>query len=173
MVALLRGVNVGGKAKIRMEELRRVCEGMGLEGVRTYIQSGNIVFRTKKRLTAKQLEDGLEKAFGFRPLVMLRTVDELRSVIERNPIAGVEPHKLLVFFLAAQAKPESAEAVRKMEISPERIEIDGMEMYIHFPNGQGVSKLPMARVERALGTTGTGRNWNTVQALLAMAEEAG
>jgi uncharacterized protein (DUF1697 family) len=172
MIALLRGVNVGGNGKVKMEELRKVCEAMGLRDVRTYIQSGNIVFRTKMADVGPKLEKEIERAFGVKTFVVIRTAAELRALTECNPLPGVDPKKLLVSFLRSTPTAEAIEAVRKMEITPEEIHIIGSEMFIHFPLGQGVSKLPMAKVDRTLGTAGTGRNWNTVMALLAMAEES-
>ncbi|MFN0102365.1 MAG: DUF1697 domain-containing protein [Bryobacteraceae bacterium] len=171
IVALLRGVNVGGNNKIKMADLRAVCESMGLQDVRTYIQSGNVVFRTNAANVASRLETAIERAFGFRPPVITRTAAQMRSVVELNPFPGLEPTKLLVSFLGSEPAAEAIEVVRRMEIAPEKIRIVGRDMYIHFPLGQGVSKLPMARIEKALGAKGTARNWNSVMTLLAMAEE--
>lgn len=172
MIALLRGVNVGGNGKVNMAQLRAVCEGMGLQNVRTYIQSGNIVFRGKPAGIGPRLEAEIERAFGVKTFAVIRTGKELRAITERNPLPGVEPAKLLVSFLRAAPSAEAVEAVHQMGITPEEIHILGSEMFIHFPIGQGNSKLPMAKIERTLGTSGTGRNWNTVTALLAMAEES-
>ena len=172
MIALLRGVNVGGNGKVKMDELRAVCEGMGLRDVRTYIQSGNIVFRSKAADVGSRLEKEIERVFGVRTFVVLRTAAELRTVTEQNPLPGVDPKKLLISFLRLTPAAAAVEAVGRMAISPEELHIIGSEMYIHFPLGQGVSTLPMAKIEKTLGTAGTGRNWNTVMALLAMAEDS-
>ena len=172
MIALLRGVNVGGNGKVKMDELRAVCEGMGLRDVRTYIQSGNIVFRSKAEDVGSRLEKEIERVFGVRTFVVLRTAAEMRTVTERNPFPGVDPKKLLILFLCLVPTAAAVEAVRRMQISPEELHVIGCEMYIHFPLGQGVSKLPMAKIEKTLGTAGTGRNWNTVNALLTMAEDS-
>lgn len=171
IIAFLRAVNVAGKNKIRMDELQALCRDMGLRDARTYIQSGNIVFGAGPRFRSAQLEDEIERVYGFRPHVITRTAAELRAVVERNPISGAKPNQLLVFFLSGTPDGDAVEKVRQMGIEPEEIHILGAEMYIHFPFGQGVSKLPMARIEKTLGVTGTGRNWNSVLALLAMAEE--
>jgi len=171
IVALLRGVNVGGNQKIKMETLRTVCEGLGFRDVRTYIQSGNIVFRTAARNAGAKLEDEIEKVFGFRPRVVTRTAAELRIISERNPIAGAKPTQLLVFFLTGAPTAEAIEKIKQMEIQPEEVHIIGAEMFIHFPLGQGVSKLPMAKIEKTLGVTGAGRNWNSVMKLLEMVEQ--
>jgi len=162
MIAMLRGVNVGGNCKVKMDELRAVCEGMGLRDVR-------IVFRSKAADVGSRLEKEIERVFGVRTFVVLRTAAEMRAVTERNPLPDVDPRKLLVSFLLATPAAAAVEAVERMAISPEELHIIRSEMYIHFPLGQGVSKLPMAKIERTLGTSGTGRNWNTVMALLAMA----
>jgi uncharacterized protein (DUF1697 family) len=177
VISLLRGVNVGGHNKIKMEALRALYESLGLLDAQTYVQSGNVVFRTKaKDLTqlAKQIENAIEHSFGFRPSVMLRTASELREVIARNPFAkraGIEPGKLLVSFLGSAPSSADREAALQIKIYPEELRIDGRELYIYFPNGQGRSKLPIARIERTLKTSGTGRNWNSVTKLLEMAEQ--
>src|SRR5258707_10026031 len=106
IVSMLRGVNVGGNHKVKMEALRALYESLGFTGVQTYIQSGNVVFRTRATGLAalgKKIEDGIEGAFGFRPAVILRTAEELRAAIAGCPFAareGMEPGKLLVTFLS-------------------------------------------------------------------------
>jgi len=179
VILLLRGVNLGGHQLIRMETLKALCESLGLADVRTYIQSGNVVCQAAKRNPQKlcsELEDAIEKHSGFRPGVTARTAAEFRSVIQRNPFAGradVAPNRLGVSFLAADPGDAAREAVRAMDVAPEELVIDGREMYIHFPNGMGVSKLPWTKIEKALKTRGTVRNWNTVEKLMQMAEGSG
>ncbi|MGH9629490.1 MAG: DUF1697 domain-containing protein [Bryobacteraceae bacterium] len=176
IVSLLRGVNVGGHKKIRMDELRALYESLGLVDPRSYVQSGNIVFRSKERDLArlvKRIEDGIEQKFGFRPDVIVRTCSELRDVIARNPFAtrqGIDASKLLVVFLTSDPEVEAREKVLKIKADPEELRIDGRELYIYFPNGMGRTKLPYATIERTLKTPATGRNWNTVTKLLEMAE---
>lgn len=176
-ICLLRGVNVGGNHKIKMETLRAICAGQGLTRVETYIQSGNAVFvaRALSGLGPK-LEAAIEAECGFRPLVVLRSLAELREVVRRNPFAGraeVDPAKLLVTFLARALSAEERERVLAIPVSPEEVRVDGAESYIYFPEGMGRSKLPFAKLERAGGgVAGTGRNWNTVLKLLEMAEAA-
>jgi uncharacterized protein (DUF1697 family) len=176
VICLLRGVNVGGHNKIKMEALRALCESLKLRDACTYVQSGNVVFRTNEkdmRKLALRLEDALEKSLGFRPPVILRTTSELREVVAKNPFArrtDIEPGKLLVNFLPGDPGDEGRERVRQMKIAPEELRIEGRELYIHFPNGQGKSKLPQAAIDKALKMSGTGRNWNSVTKLLEMAE---
>ena len=176
VISLLRGVNLGGHNMIKMEALRALCESMKLRDAQTYVQSGNVVFRTDERdlgTLSKRIEDGIEKRFGFRPDVVVRTCAELRDAIARNPFAGrrgIDPSKLLVTFLAADPGPEAQEKVSKIDAQPEELHVDGRELYMYFPNGMARPKLNWMAVVKMLKTTGTGRNWNTVRKLLEVAE---
>jgi uncharacterized protein (DUF1697 family) len=176
VISMLRGVNVGGHNCIKMDALRTLYESLGLQHPQTYVQSGNVVFRTKERdlaRLARKIEDAIERAFGFRPSVILRTSSDLREVIAKNPFAkrpGIEPAKLLVSFLAADPGEELPDKIRQIKADPEELKIEGRELYIYFPNGMGRSKLPPL-LERATKQSATGRNWNTVTKLLKMAEE--
>jgi uncharacterized protein (DUF1697 family) len=175
LISLLRGVNVGGHHTIRMESVRRVYEGLGFESVRTYVQSGNVVFAAREADVArmqKRIEDALEENFGFRPAVILRTDEELTAVIERNPFNGrerVEPNKLGVLFLAADPGETARSDALGLSKGPEELHAIGRELYIYFPNGMGRPKLSVATLERALRVPGTTRNWNTVTQLAKMA----
>ena len=174
---MLRGVNVGGHKQIKMDALRALCESLGLKGAQTYVQSGNVVFQSKERELArlsKRIADGIERMAGFRPEVMLRTRAEMSSVVARNPFAkrsGIEPGKLLVYFMASEPSKEARELALKIKADPEELRIDGHELYIYYPNGSGRAKLSLTLIERTLKVAGTGRNWNTVTKLLEMAEE--
>ena len=175
---MLRGVNVTGNNRIPMEALRQLCESLGLREAQTYIQSGNVVFRTNAKdlaALARRIEEAIEKKFGCRPGVTLRTTAELKEVIARNPFAkrrGIEPAKLQVhFFLTTSPSAEmQSEILRLKGGHPEELVFGGRELYIYFPDGQGRSKLWPA-LDRALKKSATGRNWNTVNKLLEMAEE--
>ena len=177
IISMLRGVNVGGHNKIKMEALRALYESLKLRGAQTYVQSGNVIFRTDERdmaRLAKRIEDGIERKFGFQSDVILRTAAEMREVITRNPFAkrrGIEPGKLLVSFLGSDPGEEGREKVRQMKCDPEELRIEGREIYIYFPNGAGRSKLQWAGLGEMLKTTGTGRNWNSVTKMLEMAEK--
>lgn len=177
IISMLRGVNVGGHNKIKMDALRALYESLKLRDAQTYVQSGNVIFRTDERdiaRLAKRIEDGIEKKFGIRPDVILRTTAEMRDVVERNPFAkrrGIEPGKLLVSFLASDPEEESREKVRQMKCDPEEMRIAGREIYIYFPNGAGRSKLNWAGLGKMLKTPATGRNWNSVTKMLEMAEK--
>jgi uncharacterized protein (DUF1697 family) len=176
IISMLRGVNVGGHNKIKMEALQALYESLKLQDAQTYVQSGNVIFRSEERdmaRLAKRIEDGIERKFGFRPDVILRTTAEMREVVARNPFAkrrGIEPGKLLVSFLASDPGEEGREKLRQMKCDPEELRFEGREIYIYFPNGAGRSKLPWAGMGKMLKTTATGRNWNSVTKMLAMAE---
>jgi len=176
IISMLRGVNVGGHNKIKMDALRALYESMKLREAQTYVQSGNVIFRTDERdiaRLAKRIEDGIERKLGFRPDVILRTATEMREVIARNPFAkrrGIEPSKLLVTFLGSDPGAEAREKVLQIKCDPEELRIEGRELYIYFPNGIGRSKLSWAGLEKTLKTPGTARNWNSVTKMLEMAE---
>jgi len=176
IISMLRAVNVGGHNTIKMDALRELYQSLKLRDAQTYVQSGNVVFRTEARdlaLLTRRIQNGIERTFGCRPEVILRTTAELRNVIARNPFAkrrGIQPNKLLVTFLAADPGPEAQSQVLKLKCDPEELHISGRELYIYFPNGMGRSKLSVAALERTLKIHGTGRNWNSVVKLLEMAE---
>lgn len=176
VISMLRGVNVGGHNKIKMDALRALYESLKFTGCQTFIQSGNVIFKTKERNLAKltsQIQTAIERSFGFRPDVILRTSDELRDVIARNPFAkrrGIEPGKLLVTFLASAPTTQARDNLLKLKTDGEELRIDGRELYNYFPNGQGRSKLTWPLIERTLKVSGTGRNWNSVTKMLAIAD---
>jgi uncharacterized protein (DUF1697 family) len=177
VISMLRGVNVGGQKILKMDALRTLYESLKFEDVTTFIQSGNVVFRTKERDLAKisrRIGNEIEKGFGFRPEVILRTTEEMRGVIARNPFAerkDVEPNKLLVWFLASAPDAEARKKVLAVKVEREELRMDERELYIYFPDGQGRSKLSLAAVDRALKVLSTGRNWNTVMKLMEMADK--
>jgi uncharacterized protein (DUF1697 family) len=174
---MLRGVNVGGHNLIKMDALRSCYEGLKLRDPQSYVQSGNVIFAAKPKDLARlagRIEQAIEKTFGFRPDVILRTAKEMRDVIKRNPFAGrpeIEPGKLVVTFLPADPGEEACQTVRMIKTDPDELRIDGRELYIYFPNGMGKSKLPWKTIEKALKMRGTGRNWNSVLKMTEMAEK--
>ena len=181
IISMLRGVNVGGHKMVKMDALCTLYESLGLRDAATYVQSGNVIFRTDGRdlvRLCKRIENGIEKTFGFRSDVILRTPAELRDVIARNPFAsrrGIEPKRLAVTFLASDPGQEARDKLLAIKAEPEEVRIDGRELYIYYPNGMARPKLTWPIIERTLKTSGTSRNWNTVTKLLEIAErfEAG
>jgi uncharacterized protein (DUF1697 family) len=177
VISMLRGVNLGGQKILRMDTLRALYEALKFEDVATFIQSGNVVFRTKERdlgKIAKRIGDAIEQSFGFRPEVVLRTAEEMRGVIARNPFAGrtdVEPNRLLVWFLSSAPDVEARKKLETVKRQQEELHLHERELFIYFPDGQGKSKLSLPSVDRALKVLGTGRNWNSVMKLMEMAEK--
>ena len=177
LISMLRGVNVGPHNRIKMDALGALYESLRLEDPRTYVQSGNVLFRTKEKnidQLSKKIQDAIEKKFKFRPDVVVRTAAELKKIIAATPFAGrpdLEPGKILVTFLAAEPPREAEANLAKFKDYPEELHLKGREMYIYFPNGAGKSKLPWSSVEKLLKVTGTARNWNSVTKMLEMAEE--
>jgi uncharacterized protein (DUF1697 family) len=176
IVSMLRGVNLGPHHRIKMDALRELYESLGLQDVKTYVQSGNVIFRTSSRslsALSERIANAIEKRFGFGAEVILRSTADLRAVIARNPFAarpGIDPRKLLVTFLVHDPDPQGRAKVLQMKTDPEELCIDGREVYIYFANGMARPKLSWTQVATMLKTSGTGRNWNTVQALLEIAE---
>jgi len=177
IISMLRGVNVGGHNKIKMDELRALYESLKLQGVQTHVQSGNVVFKSGEQDLAaltKRIQNAIERKFGFRPEVIARTSVEMRDVVARNPFArrkGIDPSRLLVTFLAGEPEKGAREAVLQMKIEPEELRIDGRELYIYYPNGMARPTVPWVKIERTLKISGTGRNWNSVTKMLGIAEE--
>ena len=176
LISMLRGVNVGGHHNVKMDALRALYESLKLRDPHTYVQSGNVIFRTKERdllVLTKRVQNAIQRRFGFRPDVIVRTSSQLRDVIARNPFAkrrDIHPSRLLVTFLASNPGPEAREKVLKIKTDPEELRIDGRELYTYYPNGMARPKLSWAVIEKMLKTSGTGRNWNTVTKLLEIAE---
>jgi uncharacterized protein (DUF1697 family) len=177
-ISMLRGINVGGHNKVPMDKLRQMFESLGFKGVRTHIQSGNVIFKAAKsdpvKLSAK-IEKKILAQFGFPVRVITRTPEELCRNIEGNPFAKeckAEPSKVLIAFLA---ETPSAEAVKKLEAlacATELVRHSGREVYLYYRDGMGRAKLSSTLLEKALAVTATARNWNTVTKLCAMAMES-
>ena len=175
---MLRGVNVGGHNLVKMDALRRLYASLGLLSVQTYVQSGNVVFQTDERnlpRLANKIEDAIEKKFGFRPEVLVRTSSEMKNALAKNPFAkrrDVDPSRILINFLVEAPAATVRDAILKLKFGAEEIQFDGRDMYLYSPEGFGKSKLWPA-ISRALKRSGTGRNLNTVQKLVEMAEKLG
>jgi uncharacterized protein (DUF1697 family) len=167
-VSLFRGINVGGQRMVKMDELKALHEALGLQDVVTYIQSGNVVFRSDEENQAhlaQQIEDAFAGKFGFRSNVIIRSEFELQEAIANNPFQD-QPEKetkwVLILFLASRPEPTVLEDLHRAYTGPEEIYLIGQELYIYYPSGMGRSKLTLPLIEKKLKTTGTGRNWNTV-----------
>jgi uncharacterized protein (DUF1697 family) len=172
-VAFLRAINLGPRNRVPMKELRELLESRGLGDVSTYVQSGNVVFTAPSRgaaALAGSLEQAVADAFGVKASVLVRTQAELKKIAAGHPFGKDErePTRLHVLFL--RDKPTNAK-IGKLEddrFLPDRFAVEGREVFLHYPNGQGRSKLTIDYFERRLETVGTARNWRTVLALRDM-----
>lgn len=181
-IALLRAVNVGGYGKISMADFRKLLEGLGFQNVQTYIQSGNAVFDApgSAAKVGAALAAGLQKLMGAPVDVILRTHDELTSLIAANPFAkeaatnGALVH---VAFLGGQAGKAAAPAlqaiVEKYPARRDRYHLAGSHIYFHFPDGAAETRFSGKSLDKAVGVPGTGRNWNTVLKLHDMSKRQG
>jgi uncharacterized protein (DUF1697 family) len=172
-IALLRGVG-GGIRPLPMRELTTALEGIGLKNVRTYIQSGNVIFssaKTAARLT-DEIERCIEKHFGFHSKTFVLSVPELRRAAAGNPFpqADAEPKALHLFFLAKPAKAAQLDAMNELKAKSEQFVLTSKVFYFYAPEGIGTSKL-VAKAGRLLGVDMTARNWRTVGKLLEMTKE--
>lgn len=173
-VALLRGINVGGRNRLPMNELARIFEQAGCRDVQTYIQSGNVVFSiapSKAKSVARRIERAIEDEFDIRTPVITRSAAELVSVIDQLPFAGAgdDPKHLHVAFLSAAAAGRSRAALDQKRAANELVHIGGRELYLHLPAGVARTKLTNVFIDRSLGVTSTLRNWRTVTKLAALA----
>jgi uncharacterized protein (DUF1697 family) len=174
-VALLRGVNMGGHNRLPMQDFAALLDAAGCRDVRTYIQSGNAVFRAAPALATRlpgTLTAALLERFGLRVPVVLRSAAELRAVVAGNPFAreAAEPTRVHVAFLADAPAAARVARLDPERSPPDRFAVRGREVYLHLPNGAARSKLTTDYLDRTLATTSTGRNWRTVLKLLDLAE---
>lgn len=174
-ISILRGINVSGQKKILMTELKALYEGLEFKEVITYIQSGNVVFKTDKKLSdmelAKKIEEIIYKKYDFRVPVIIRSEIEIKKIISANPFLkeiNIDTKRLLVTFLSEIPNSENAESIAKSDFSPDRFIIKGREIYLHIPESYGETKLSNNFFEKKLKVTATTRNWNTVNKLFEM-----
>jgi uncharacterized protein (DUF1697 family) len=173
-IALLRAVNVGGTGKLKMAELKAMAEAMGFTEVSTLLQSGNLAFRADKadRLEAR-IETELEKRFGLRSAVIVRTSDQWAKIVAANPYpdeARLDPSHLLVMPLKTPPKADAEAALQAAIKGPERVRVVGETAYFVYPEGMADTKLTPAIIERNLGAVGAARNWNTTMKLLGLVQ---
>lgn len=172
-LALLRGINVGGKNRLSMTDLSRIVALAGGTDVRTYIQSGNVVFRAEADLSAA-ISRGLQEALGLSVPVVLRTHAELAAVVAKNPFLaqGADPDALNAMFLADWPEEEAVRALDPERSPGDAYVVVGREVYMHCPKGLARCKLTNDYFDRRLKTTSTVRNWRTVLKLLELADAA-
>jgi uncharacterized protein (DUF1697 family) len=166
-VGLLRGVNVGGKNKLPMGELRTLFESLGHREVSTFIQSGNVIFTGTEPVTPEQLETAIANRFGIEITVMLRTPAELECVVKRNPFPSGDPSKLHVGFMAEKPLAAAVAKLDRERFRPDEFAVRDAELYLYLPNGMARTKLP-GYLDRQLKIPTTVRNWNTVNKLIEL-----
>jgi uncharacterized protein (DUF1697 family) len=170
-VALLRGVNVGGNNKLPMKDLASIFQKCGCNNVRTYIQSGNVVFECPTSVARLQETVGsaIEKKFGFNPSLVLRKLGDLEQVVKNNPFlkAGAAETELHVVFLGDAPKAEEVVKLETNRVPPDEFAVLGKEIYLRLPNGAGRSKLASVKLK----TLATARNWRTVNKLIEMMKD--
>jgi uncharacterized protein (DUF1697 family) len=176
-VSMLRGINVGGHKRIKMEQLRASFEALGFEQVKTYIQSGNVVFKARTASTSslsKIIEEKILSEFGFPVSVISRGSDEIVKAIEGNPFLkerGIDPGKLHVMFLSAAPAPAALKKLADLVAVPDKFRCLDREIYFYLPNGVSGSVLMKSPVDRVLAVVTTTRNWKTVNSLHQMCQE--
>ena len=175
-VALLRAVNVRGKNRVSMTELRAALGADGLESVSTVLQSGNVLLRSTEpeAAVATRVRNTIEKAFALRVGVIVRSASEVAAIASRNPFLAaaetVEPTTLHVAFLAEHPSDATVSTLDPARSPLDAFVVDGREVFLRYPNGSGRSQLTLGYIERTLGTQGTARNWRTVERLAPRAE---
>jgi uncharacterized protein (DUF1697 family) len=174
-VALLRGINLGGRNRLPMATLRELITGMGGTDVRTLLQSGNAVFGHAEAgpgQLAGRLEQSIADACGLKVPCVVRKIEDLRRVMESNPFAGTEfdPAKLVVTFLSGPVTPEHVAAVDPAAFLPDEFRLGEREVYIHCPTGLARAKLPTVLGNKLNDLVATARNWNTVMKLVAISD---
>jgi uncharacterized protein (DUF1697 family) len=173
-ISMLRGINVGGHKRIKMDQLRKSFEALGFEQVKTYIQSGNVVFSGGKLSTAvlsRKIEAKILGDFGFSVSVISRTQDEMERTIQNNPFVkdrGIDQTKLHVTFLAEAPAPSALQKMQALIAAPDQSRCAGREIYFYLPNGVSQSSLWKTPWERTLSVVTTMRNWKTVNSLYQM-----
>jgi uncharacterized protein (DUF1697 family) len=174
---MLRGINVGGNKRIKMDRLRASFEALGFEQVKTYIQSGNVVFKAGKLSAAalsRSIEERILDDFGFSVSVISRTADEIVNTIKNNPFLnqpGIDPETLHVAFLSEAPAPSALNKLAELTLKPDRSHCLGREVYLYFPNGVSGSSLWKHPLDGVLSVVTTTRNWKTVNTLDQMCRD--
>ena len=174
-VSILRGINVSGQRKILMADLKALYESLGFTDVVTYIQSGNVIFKTTGKSAeaglAVKIETAIEARYKFSVPVIIRSTEEIEQIIAANPFLknqDVSPDKLHVTFLSRKPEKTLADGIALLNDSPDQFIIHGKEVYLHCPGSYGETKLSNTFFEKKLNVTATTRNWKTIGKLLEL-----
>lgn len=171
-IALLRGINVGGKNKIKMVELKNMFESLNYKNVRTYIQSGNVIFDydiTDTIKLANSIENKINEMFGLLVKIIIRTDEEFRNIVKNNPFvneSNIELDKLHVIFMLDKLETDAELLLSIKKEENEKYLINSREIYLYCPNGYGKTKLNNAMFEKKLNTVSTTRNWKTINNII-------
>jgi len=179
VVSLLRGINVGGRNKIRMADLRELYRDVGLSNVQSLLQSGNVVFEmaaTDLAGVGRELEAAIRADFSLDIRILLRSSDDFDGILSRHRFTDehlLEPRKIAVVFLSDAADSAAVDQLRESNPGREIIQAGGRELYIFYTDGMARSKLDNSRIERALRVHSTARNWNTCKRISKLLAEYG
>src|SRR5216684_2076926 len=175
-VALLRGLNVGGKNRMPMTALTQMFVEAGCTNVRTYIQSGNVIFKAKQSKLEKLpavIAKNIAESFGYKTPVVLRTVEQIGETVENNPFlkAGADENELHVYFLANAPDARGIASLDPARSSPDAFLVRGRDVYLKMPNGMARTKLSNAYFDSKLATISTARNWRTTLKLFELMQK--
>jgi uncharacterized protein (DUF1697 family) len=174
-ISMLRGINVSGQKPVRMADLKSLYESLGFVNVETYVQSGNVVFDSPENdlgKLAEQIEDGIEKTFGFSAPVLIRSADDFRRILEEHPYKDEEAIRVLVTFLYEQPDESKLDDLNRYEDKVDKFAIGEQEIFLFCPGGYGNTKLSNTFFEKKLAVTATTRNWKTVNKLYEMTNKS-
>lgn len=171
-VALLRGINVGGKNSLPMQQLRNMLGELGYKDVKTYIQSGNAVFNTNKnpQSLGSEITAAIQQEFGFAPSVHMLLLDDYLAILDANPFPDAvnDPKSLHVGFLTEEPVAPDVDSLAALKSPTENYRLLKGVFYLHAPDGIGRSKLA-ANIDKCLGVATTGRNWRSARAIAELA----
>ena len=169
---------MAGHNKIKMADLLALYKKLGFNDSETFIQSGNVIFSNPENIPvpaiASKIGEAIREKFGYSIPVIIRSPEELREIIAMNPFTGEKnynPERLAVIFLYEEPAEAQIEKVKNIDYPPDKFKIAGKEIFIYCPDGFGRSKIYTGFFENKMKVTGTGRNWNTVNTLLEIAEK--
>ena len=176
-ISILRGINVSGQKIIKMDALRKMYENLGFQSVKTYIQSGNVIFKSKDSKidgVVQTISRQIKKDFGFDVPVIVLTIDKLKKIIKNSPFSKdlrKDPSFLHVTFLSSKPKSFEREVIETKRSNKEEISFSDDAVYLYCPDGYGISKLSNSFLETKLKVGATTRNWKTTNELLKIALE--
>lgn len=176
-ISILRGINVGGQKSIKMDSLSKLYEGLHFRKVRTYIQSGNVIFRvenSKSKDLGRNISNHIQKEFGYEVPVIVLDAEELQDIVRKNPFATdmvIKPSQLHVTFLSSKPEHTDIEIIQRKKSAGEEFSIIEKAVYLNCPDGYGKTRLTNAFFENTLQVRATTRNWKTTLKLLEIAAQ--